>query len=286
MVEAVDSQVRTTPSGADSSEPCANCSAQLVGDYCHNCGEERPGRRDLSLKHFCRQSVRELIDLEESKALRTLGALLFKPGHLTNEYFGGRRSRYLSPLKLFITVFALSFLLYTIYKPVSVYDFDVIIKMDTTGRAAQAFEKLAAKKQLETSVLIERMNERLQRYVTWTQHVPVALLSLFLIFIYWNSKRFYVEHLIFSLHLLSFSYLMGVLLWPVMIVVGVGNMWLTLVLYPILYAYFFISLRRVYRESTLATAIKSLILFGCYFVVVLVSFWAVLVLAMINTMRS
>ena len=38
----------------------------------------------------------------DSRILRTLGPLLFKPGYLSEEYFAGRRVRYVSPVRLFV----------------------------------------------------------------------------------------------------------------------------------------------------------------------------------------
>ena len=40
--------------------------------------------------------------LLESKALRSLWLVVSKPGFLSNEYFSGRRVRYLKPLQLFV----------------------------------------------------------------------------------------------------------------------------------------------------------------------------------------
>ncbi|MGI9167763.1 MAG: DUF3667 domain-containing protein [Pyrinomonadaceae bacterium] len=38
--------------------------------------------------------------IEHSKLWKTFSALVFRPGLLTNEYLAGRKSRYLTPLKV------------------------------------------------------------------------------------------------------------------------------------------------------------------------------------------
>ncbi len=58
---------------------CPNCNEGLMGEYCYRCGEKRPDRARLSLKHFIGNSIRELADLEHSKILKTFPALVFKP---------------------------------------------------------------------------------------------------------------------------------------------------------------------------------------------------------------
>jgi hypothetical protein len=82
----------------------------------------------LSLKHFIGNSIRELTDIEHSNYGRLTFALVFRPGFLTNEYFAGRKSRYLTPLTVSLIIFALSligviylfFALRTVYKQSSV----------------------------------------------------------------------------------------------------------------------------------------------------------------------
>lgn len=279
MVETLHREVVSTH--------CANCEELLAGDYCHACGEERAGRRDLSLKHFFKRSLQELIDIDQSKVLRTLRALLTQPGHLTNEYFGGRRGRYLSPLKLFLTAFAASVLLYTAYAPVNAYDIGAVLKAQGGGgNAMREYEKLAARKKMDLKTLNEQISERLQRYFDWTKNLAILLLALFMIAIYWRSGRFYVEHLVFTLHLFSFSNILTIIFWPLMMLAGIGNWQVSLLFYGVVYAYLFAALRNVYKETVGATAVKSLVLIVCYFVVAFIAFMGALAFALVNTMRA
>ena len=79
---------------------CQNCGAVLLGEHCHACGQPTKGlvRHFSSIIGDFLDSVFEL----DSRILRTLGPLLLKPGFLTNEYFDGRRVRYVSPVRLFV----------------------------------------------------------------------------------------------------------------------------------------------------------------------------------------
>jgi hypothetical protein len=47
----------------------------------------------------------------DTRVFRTIGPLIYKPGFLTQEYFSGRRIRYVSPVRLFFFLAVLTFLL-------------------------------------------------------------------------------------------------------------------------------------------------------------------------------
>ncbi|NND00953.1 MAG: DUF3667 domain-containing protein, partial [Gammaproteobacteria bacterium] len=89
---------------------CPNCTALLHGEYCADCGQHQKGidRFFLSLVNEAFEDIFSL----NSRSWRTVSALLFKPGYLSNEYFRGRRARYVSPIRLyFITSIAFFVLL-------------------------------------------------------------------------------------------------------------------------------------------------------------------------------
>ncbi|MGY1519183.1 DUF3667 domain-containing protein [Luteimonas sp. A482] len=92
----------------DAAQPdCANCGAALLGEHCHACGQPVKGL----VRHFS-SLVGDVLDSVfdwDSRTPRTLGPLLARPGHLTLEYFAGRRIRYVSPFRLFFFLAVLTF---------------------------------------------------------------------------------------------------------------------------------------------------------------------------------
>ncbi|MBA3270759.1 MAG: DUF3667 domain-containing protein, partial [Acidobacteria bacterium] len=86
---------------------CANCGIELVGDYCHGCGQHVAEANELALRPLARRFGDELLHLD-FKSVRTLLAL-FNPGRLTREFLNGRRRPYLSPLKLYFLAAAIFF---------------------------------------------------------------------------------------------------------------------------------------------------------------------------------
>src|SRR5690606_7752881 len=94
-MEHVTTEASVPPPGAR----CGNCSALLQGAHCHVCGQPTLGL----VRHFSTifgDFVDSAFNLD-SRTLRTLFPLLFRPGFLTVEYFAGRRVRYVSPVRLF-----------------------------------------------------------------------------------------------------------------------------------------------------------------------------------------
>ncbi|WP_228242163.1 DUF3667 domain-containing protein [Porphyrobacter sp. GA68] len=78
---------------------CLNCQAQLVGDFCHVCGQHAHVHRTLAA--FGHDLLHGVLHLE-GKVWRTLPKLLFRPGELTRRYIAGERARFVSPLALFL----------------------------------------------------------------------------------------------------------------------------------------------------------------------------------------
>jgi hypothetical protein len=82
---------------------CLNCGTALIGSHCHKCGQSGHVHRSLAaIGHDIAHGVLHV----EGKIWRTLPMLIFRPGELTRRYVAGERTRFLSPLALFLfTVF-------------------------------------------------------------------------------------------------------------------------------------------------------------------------------------
>lgn len=89
---------------------CANCAVPLVGKYCHACGQVAHVHR--SLLHMGEELLHGLLHFD-TKAGRTLPMLIAKPGTLTRNYISGQRTRYLSPLGLFLFMVFLMFFVFS-----------------------------------------------------------------------------------------------------------------------------------------------------------------------------
>ena len=82
------------------SPACLNCGTPLKGPFCYYCGQP-----DRNFMRFFPVLLREFLEdfLElDSRFVRTMKPLLFKPGRLTRDYLEGRRFRYTPPMRLYL----------------------------------------------------------------------------------------------------------------------------------------------------------------------------------------
>lgn len=217
----VRAEVKEVVVGAESPAPeCRNCGAALAGEFCQGCGERRPDTRDLSLRHFAGEAVQEFASLEHSKLLRTVGALLFRPGLLTREYFAGRRGRYLKPLNLFLAALALNFLAYSHAGPYTAREMILAANRPLHADSTEWYVEQAARKGIGTDEFIARVSERWQVYGGLAVvHVFNALLfALLLRLVLPRTGRYFVEHLLFAVHFVTVSLVVQLAAWPAYLV--------------------------------------------------------------------
>jgi len=88
---------------------CLNCGTTLQGPFCHVCGQENLQIKE-SFGHMMNHAISDYFHFDQ-KFFHTLKPLFFKPGLLTNEYVAGRRAQYLHPVKMYIFISLVYFLL-------------------------------------------------------------------------------------------------------------------------------------------------------------------------------
>ncbi len=91
---------------------CLNCGAALNGPFCHACGQ-RVAAAPLGLPDVLNEATQEFLNVD-SEILKTLATLLTRPGQLTQEFIAGRRARYISLLRLYLTVSVVFFFALTV----------------------------------------------------------------------------------------------------------------------------------------------------------------------------
>jgi hypothetical protein len=252
-----------------------NCGSPRPGEYCAACGERRMHRQTLKLSAFVSSALEEITDFDHSKLLNTLKVLILRPGVLTTEYLRGRRKRYLGPFKIYLTAFALSFLLYSVYRPTSVYDVRNFLAQDQTGTWHQLIAQLGKKVALPGSVVIAQLNERWQHYVSLSNALYPLGVALLLKVFYLPVRRYYTEHLIFSLHFSSLAHAIFIVLWPAYAFTGLristAYFLVSAVSLGLLSLWLLLALREVYRQSWLATALKTaVVMIGYYLIGILI----------------
>jgi len=108
---SLDERVIAHSAALRSEHQCANCGAPVTGRFCSNCGQrlESPVH---SVSHFVAEATEDLTHLD-SRVWGTITALLFRPGFLTRKFLDGQRVRYLPPLRLYLVLSLMFFLVVT-----------------------------------------------------------------------------------------------------------------------------------------------------------------------------
>lgn len=248
------------PEATSRLEQCLNCGSDLNGEYCHVCGQKKIHQHEFAVKHFFGHILHEFTHLDSNKILRTLKALVFMPGVLAEEYLAGRKGRYINPIRVYLTFSAIYFIV----------AWGVLL--DFRGNPRQSYRQprlvaMAQKKGVDPQALVDKIFQKAEKYSAALRFASVLVSGLFLSVLYYGMKRYYVEHLIFSLYFYSFDFLCKTL-FALLIVsskaAGFNLSPRTLDLfYPLAFVYLLFALRRVYREPWGRTVLKSIVLFVC-----------------------
>ncbi len=289
----------TTDNAAGSSNNCLNCGTLLTGKYCIECGQ--PARlRGTSFWPLLKELIEEIWDID-SKAWRSLMPLMFRPGYLTNAYLAGRRARYVSPLRLYMTVSVLFFVIAAITDntiPLSWEDPDVerAIIESTAGTdsnnifIAEEFGCDAILQNVETAWLRYWRERSVTacRKVTADRgrsleraavdNIPIMMvvfipvLALVMKLLYRGSERYYAGHLVFFMHFHAFGFIVLVLdifFHELGGAFGWSNTaWRIVASITATYmvVYLLIAMRRVYAQGWLVTSVKYLLVYLTYVV--------------------
>ena len=254
---------------------CPTCGTLVAGRFCPDCGEKKFGASDLSVRHFFSHALGEFFHFD-SKIFRTCRLLFTKPGFLTSEYLRGCRRPYLHPFQVFFVANLVYFLLQP-YMGWTGLRTTLDVQMHMMSYSALS-SRLVAERIAAQRVTLEQFKPSFDHVVDVQARslvvLMVPLFALVLALLEWRKRRFFGEHLVFSLHFTAF--------WLIAIFIGVygGSSvvlrtlahygirfhivnW-DLVLFPFALAalmiYSFVAMRTVYGGSIIATALKALVL--------------------------
>src|SRR5687768_1380334 len=242
-------------------EACPNCSTSLLGSHCHECGQKKIDTDEYSLRRFIGRAIYDFTDLESNKVFRTLSAMIVRPGLLAAEYLAGRRGSYLGPLKLYLTFSALYFL------------FAWTVLSEVRGSSAQRIARhpasvsMAKQRGLDPNTLADKIQQKAEKYASGLRVFSVLVSGTFLAALYFRTRKYYVEHLVFSLYYYSFDFFFKSLFaFLFLSTTALGLKLPTMLLnffYPLTLVYLVFALRRVYQQKWPMTLLKAVVLFAC-----------------------
>ncbi|HEY4337217.1 MAG TPA: DUF3667 domain-containing protein [Puia sp.] len=95
---------------------CLNCQTEVVGRYCHKCGQENLEPKE-TVWHLVQHFFNDITHFD-GKFFDTVKYLIRRPGFLSLEYMRGRRMAYLNPIRMYVFTSAIFFIiLFSLKKP-------------------------------------------------------------------------------------------------------------------------------------------------------------------------
>ena len=286
------------------SQRCPNCGAQFsakpeLASFCPSCGQENHDL-NIPLRHLLAEAVETVFHFD-TKSVRTLQALVLKPGLLTSEFLRGRRARYVTPIRLYIFISFLFFLLLSFSSGRTDERSEVSAQQSSTGGFSITFyginsNELRGLQEHQIDSLIQSRNislTKMNRYVVHQMartlrgsgkefvhliiknfsYMVFVLMPFFgyLVYLFHRKQHHrYIGTLVFSLHFHSFAFLALTLL---LLLGRVPFLAPVTILAPIVLAiYLYLCLRSVYGQSRISTLFKTIIIGGLHVVSVALLF--------------
>lgn len=137
---------RPTGHAGDAHGNCTDCGQAVEGKFCSNCGQ--PTHVHRSLLHLGEEMLHGVLHFD-ARIWRTLPLLALNPGRLTREWVEGKRTRYVSPLAMFLFTVFLMFFVFSF--GVGGGGADVTNSMSEADRAALAADLQAARDEIAAS---------------------------------------------------------------------------------------------------------------------------------------
>ena len=230
---------------------CPTCGAEFGGPWCQQCGEARPDPHELSVRHAVHDAVHEFTHLD-GKIFRTLWLLVRRPGLLTAEYWAGRRKPYIRPLRLYIVIAAIHLLAMS----ATVYKYEFFRDLDSRGALRRTVERTAARQHTPTAAVEAQLSGKIASVYSVAQYLAVLAFALLPFLLYRRARPHYVQHLIFSLHVYAFYFLLTACVSPLL----TPSLWRRSPLPLVTLAYLYFAVRRLYGERWHVAAAKAVAL--------------------------
>lgn len=267
---------KTAAPPEDLAASCPSCGHRSTGRFCSACGEDKRRSKNYSLFGHLGETFKVVTNIE-SGFLRSFRALITKPGLLTSEYFAGRRKLYLKPLQLFLFCNIIFFFVqsYTRFNTLSTPLYVHTHQLPYSGFAREKVNKVILERGTPFKEYQVRFDTTIENQSKTLVVLMIPMFALLLQVLYWRAGRYFVEHLVFSIHFFScFLLLLSADLLFMTAIAGLSGLFnahpaifdndllsSTLLLVACL-TYLLVAVRLVYQQGWVVTVLKCLILTG------------------------
>lgn len=262
---------------------CQNCETELKGPFCSACGQKDFDFHQ-SFGHVLHEALETWFHIDGS-FFRGFYDLLFRPGAMTREFNEGKRARHVPPLRFYLVVSVLFFL---IIPPHDLQREGIIVNDDdpdddtpsvvvagsdgparfSLGRPNLSLPFFEEETELALATEIQTKFEQPEQIVlSFLKALPKTLLvclpflALFTRILYRRAGWVYLQHLVLSVHLHTFVFLWWMTAYGWIQLTGLWSGilagWLTFATVVYLFYGFYAALRRSFGGSRKRTFVKG-----------------------------
>jgi hypothetical protein len=275
------------------SQTCPNCGFRFGTsfegtNFCPECGQDN---YDLNapFRHLVKETAATVFHFD-TKSIRTLKALVFRPGFLTAEFVRGKRANYVKPVRFYIFISFLFFLLLSLptHKTYDINEATELTQKKSGGFNITFFSLSSSEmrgireSQIDSVLQSRKLSVKpINRYivkqlirigsggekefihlmikgVSYMMFILMPFIGLLVYFLYHRQQQYYIGALIFSIHYHCFAFL--ALTFFVLLGKIPGFSLILLITPLVLAVYLYFSLRTVYRQSRLMTLNKTMLI--------------------------
>ena len=184
---------------------CPTCLRTVSTPYCPQCGERPLHARELTLRGFMDQLVQAFTSID-GRLLRSFRCLIGRPGFLTVAYLHGQRKPYVGPIPLFLIANALFFATEALMGGTV---FTTPLDSHLNSQPWSAFAQVLISHRLETMQTTRDLYAPVFDHAV-ARNAPSLIMLMALSFVvvpsivFFRSRRPFVVHALFSLHVYAF----------------------------------------------------------------------------------
>jgi hypothetical protein len=272
------------------SDQCSNCGYVFAGvrNYCPRCGQKNK-RLTAPLKYLLEEILESTLHFD-SKSFRTVSSLLVKPGHLSVEFNSGRRANYVAPIRIYVFISFVFFLLLGLLNgrsggdaeegqagpkrgPVISFTIKQINSRDLAGLSLDQVDALMAKKGVPATrgykFVFHQMHKianngasaaefshLLIKNISYMMFILMPVFGAWIYLFHRRKQKYFIESLVTSVHFHSYLFL----ILTVLVIIGaLIKMELPILAMPIIGTiYLFLMFRKVFQQSVFLTLVKML----------------------------
>ena len=260
---------------------CPSCGSETLGPYCHQCSEKvKVNKDEMNVSFFLKDAFEELFNFD-SKFIKTLRYLVFRPGFLTKEILAGRRINYIKPFRLYTIFIVVHFLAFSFFKSGDIFSIDRMPLFKIIPGVHRVIESYETKSGMMHDVFAQSVNQKLKDNLNIIFYFLVFVLAAFVKVVFYRDGRYYVEYLYYMLHLISFGLLRNILLIPLVVFDLIPIAFVLAAVTQFVYTW--LSIKNVYRESNGKTLVRLFVVMFGFLLVFMPAITLSLLLAMLQT---